>query len=115
MKVLSWTDMIRRFGDDMRFRLASLVILVTGAFFVIGAFAVAVGGGFLWLATMMPGHLAALVIAGGLFLAGVLIMAIALSRGPRQAVPAPAVAKRIWKSLRNGSCGLPSRMPPRHR
>ena len=84
MTGIIWTDRVRRYADDVWFRSPSLVLLITGALFVMGAFCVGIGGGYLWLSTQMPSHLAALVVAGGLFLLGAIIIALALLRSPRQ-------------------------------
>ena len=76
----------------MRYRLTSIAILLTGALLVIGAVGFGVAGGFLWLSTRIPLHWAALLVAGGLLLLGVIIIALAMGRNGRRGAPAPAAS-----------------------
>ena len=94
MNALFGIEAIRRVGNGIRCRLQSMAILTIGALFMLGAVGLAVAGGYLWLATLMASHLAALAVAGGLFLTGAVIIAFASRRcGRPEATPAPAANK----------------------
>lgn len=78
-----WIGLLRRLRGDIRYRLTSMAIVTTGVLFIAAAVGLAIAGGFLWLSTQIPSHLAALVVAGGLFLIGAVTISVALLRNGR--------------------------------
>lgn len=88
-----WIGLFRRLRGNIRYCLTSMAILTTGVLFIAAAVGLAVAGGFLWLSTQMPSHLAALAVAGGLFLIGAVAISVALLRNgsptPKSDTPGP--------------------------
>lgn len=80
---------IRRFVAESRYRLISLVILLTGILLLIAGLAFSLAGVFLWLSTHMPSYLAALLISGGFVLVGAAIVAVAMLPRDRSLTTAP--------------------------
>tara|TARA_R110001592_G_scaffold291718_3_gene561193 strand:+ start:1215 stop:1640 length:426 start_codon:yes stop_codon:yes gene_type:complete len=81
MKMLCWINAVHRIGGNIRYRMATVAILLFGAIILLGAIGFCIAGGFLWLSMQMPDYLAALCVAGALFLAGAVVIALAFSRG----------------------------------
>ena len=89
-----WIGLFRRLRGDIRYCLANIAILAAGVLFIVAAAGLGVAGGYLWLSTLMPSHLAALAAAGGLFLIGAGIISVARvrhgSQTPKPDAPGPA-------------------------
>jgi len=86
-----WTGLFHRLRGGIRHCLTSMAIATAGAVFLVAAAGFAVASGYLWLSMQVPSHLAALMVAGGLFLIGAIAVSVALSRnrGARQKPNAP--------------------------
>jgi hypothetical protein len=76
----SWFGFFRRLRGDIHYCLTSIAILTAGTVLIAAAIGLSIFGGFLWLSTQMQSHLAALVIAGGLFFIGAVTVSAALLR-----------------------------------
>lgn len=78
--------------DSVRETVVTAGILVLAAVFIACASGFAIAAGYMWLETRMPAPAAALCVAGGLALAGLLIIAVAMSRrrSPRSRSVPPA-------------------------
>lgn len=89
----NWIQKVQRFGDTIRYRFATLAILIGGAFILMAAIGFAMAGGYMWLATLLPSYLAALSVAGVLFLLGALVIIMAARRSenkePRSSASIP--------------------------
>lgn len=66
----------------LRHAVVTTGILILAAIFIACAGGFAIAAGYMWLETQMSGPAAALCVAGGLTLAGLLIIAVAMSRRP---------------------------------
>ena len=77
MNMLRWIDIIHRVGDGIRYRIATAAVLLCGAIVIICAAGFAIAASYMWLATEMPNYLAALCVAGGLVLAGGIVIVAA--------------------------------------
>ncbi|MEQ9489952.1 MAG: hypothetical protein RIM72_13280 [Alphaproteobacteria bacterium] len=75
--------------------------MTIGALIFAAAAGFAIAGAYLWLSTQIPNHLAALAVAGGLFLVGAFAIAVGLLRNgsptpkPDTSVPAPEDSAEI--------------------
>lgn len=82
-----WINKAQRLGDTIRYRLATVVILLGGAILMAAAIGFAIAGGYMWLATQLPGYLAALTVAGVLCLLGTIVFIIAAARSSDEKTP----------------------------
>lgn len=87
-----WLNKAQRLGDTIRFRLATVAILLCGAILMVAASGFAIAGGYMWLSTQLPDYLAALSVAGVLCLLGATVIALAAGRGGSEKAPPSMVA-----------------------
>lgn len=91
---------VNRVKDGIRQGVVTAVILLCGAALVLCALGFAVAAGYLWLATQLPAHWAALCVAGGLLLVGGLVIAIGAVRGRRRPVrESPALSAATYDDI----------------
>lgn len=93
MNMLCWSNAIHRIGGNIRYRMGTVAILSFAAIIMLAAIGFVIIGGFLWLSTQMLDYLAALCVAGALFLVGAVVIALASSRGGGKKTPSATSAR----------------------
>lgn len=76
-----------RLGDSIRYRMATMAILIGGAIIMAAAIGFAIASGFIWLSMQMPSYLAALVVAGVLCLLSTIMIVLASMRKGSEKTP----------------------------
>lgn len=87
MNMLCWANAISRIGGNIRFCMRTVAILSFAAIVMLSAIGFSIAGGFLWLSMRMPDYLAALSVAGVLFLVSAVVIALASRRGGGKRMP----------------------------
>lgn len=98
MNAMMWLGLlggsIERAKEGVRRRVAGTVVMVSGGVVLAGAMIFALLAAHMWLTLRMPDYQAALVIAGGLALVGLIVVAVGRRR-IRSPAPRPDVAARV--------------------
>lgn len=98
MNAMMWLGLlggsIERAKEGVRRRVAGTVVIVAGAAVLAGAGVFALMAAHMWLTLRMPDYLAALTIAGGLALIGLIVVAVGRQR-MHSPTRRPDVAARV--------------------
>ena len=98
MNAMMWLGLlggsIERAKEGLRRRIAGTVVMASGAVILAGAVVFALMAAHMWLTLRMPDHLAALTIAGGLALVGLIVVAVGRQR-MHSPTHRPDVATRV--------------------
>ncbi|WP_316977073.1 phage holin family protein [Shumkonia mesophila] len=98
MNVMMWLGLlggtVERAKAGLQRRIVGTMVIVGGAIVLVCAAGFALAAAHMWLSTRMPNYLAALTIAGGLALVGLIVVAVGRQRA-RSPARSPDVAARV--------------------
>jgi TRAP-type mannitol/chloroaromatic compound transport system permease large subunit len=101
MNAMMWLGLlggtIERAKEGVRRRVAGTVVMAGGAVVLAGAAIFALVAAHMWLSLRMPNYMAALTVAGGLALVGLIVVAVGRQRMHSPA-PRPDVADRVERA-----------------
>ena len=84
-----WSAAISEVSRIFHFELVRMALFMAGALLIVVAIGLCIASLLIALSTQMPDHLAALLVAGGLFLIGTVIIAITLRHKSPKPTEAP--------------------------